>query len=185
MSNNNRSRRRNPRNSRNQLTGGTGDVNPQFQSFTLTQSAADTTTSSQIVLAIDRLRSTGNRVGVVEVLSVSFDWRTPLTAATASNLTAAITSKSFGTTKVQFSEPTLIAYYHESQGAVATPYSYPVWFNLTDSAGHGILVATDSIFFQVSSTTTGLTNVVDAKIEYRYKNVALQEYVGLVVAAQQ
>jgi len=181
-----RSRRRPRRgnNNNNQLTGGTGDVNPQYQSATLSQSAADATTSSQITLAIDRLKLGGNRIGVVEVLSVSFDWRTPITAASVSNLTAALTTKSFGTTKIQYSEPTIIAYHHVSQGAIATPYSYPVRVDLTDDAGHGILVATDSIYFQVSSTTTSLTNVVDVKLEYRYKNVPITEYLGIVASSQ-
>jgi len=168
----------------NTLTGGTGDVNPQFQSFSVTQSGADTTTTQQIALAIDRFRQGGNRIGAVEILSVTFDWRAPITAATACNISAALTTKNFGTTKVQFNEPTVVGYFHASQGAVATPYSFPYRMDCTDAAGHGVIAAVDSIFLQCASTSTSLTNTVDVKIEYRFKNIPLAEYIGIVTGQQ-
>lgn len=52
--------------------------------------------------------------------------------------------------------------------------------DLTDGAGHGYLVATDSIFARLSSTLTGLTNTADVRLLYRFKEVPLAEYIGIV-----
>lgn len=56
--------------------------------------------------------------------------------------------------------------------------------NLTDGAGHGYLVATDYIFAQVGSQNTNAAQFVDIKILYRWKNVGLQEYIGIVQGQQ-
>jgi hypothetical protein len=52
--------------------------------------------------------------------------------------------------------------------------------DLTDGAGHGFLVATDQIYAQIASTNTGAAQSCDVKIMYRWKNVGLQEYIGIV-----
>jgi hypothetical protein len=165
------------------LTGGSGDVNPQYVHNSVTQSGSDTTTTQQITLPIDRLMFGGNRIGSVEVLSVTFDWRNPLTLATALSLSAALTTKSFGTTKVNYNEPTAFAFFHLVTfltTAAGSTITMPYRFDCTDAAGHGILVATDSIFLSCSSSTTSQANTVDVKIEYRYKNITVTEYVGVV-----
>lgn len=58
--------------------------------------------------------------------------------------------------------------------------TYPVEVNLTDEAGHGVLVATDKIYLTVHSENTGDTNDVGVKMLYRYKTVGISEYVGIV-----
>jgi hypothetical protein len=165
------------RNGGGSLTGGTGDTNPQYMTNTCLQSGTDTTTSVSIALPIDRLRYSGNKVGVVEALKVWFDWRTPVAAST---IGAALTTKSFGATKVQFNEPSLISYLHETTNTISPVTNYPVCFDLTDDAGHGILIATDTINLQCFSASTSATNEIDFKLEYRYKDVTLQEYIGIV-----
>lgn len=163
------------------LTGGSGDVNPQFLSATALQSGADATTTATIALPIDRLRFGSNRVGAVEVLSATFDPRVITVGAVASILGVAITTKSFGTTKVQFNEPTIVAYFHVAAATAGFGgLQFPYKMDLTDAAGHGVMVCTDQIFAQCFSTTTSLTNQVDIKLEYRYKNITLHEYVGVV-----
>lgn len=175
--------RRGGNNNNNSLTGGTGDTNPQYFHNSVTQSGSDTTTTQQISLPIDRLRTGGNRIGAIEVLAVQFDWRNPLALATALSLSVALTTKSFGTTKVQFNEPTCFAYMHLVAALTTTggaTYEMPYKFDCTDAAGHGILVATDNCFLSCSSTTTGQANIVDIKVEYRYKGIVISEYVGVV-----
>lgn len=58
--------------SRRALTGGTGDVNPQFISFNVAQSGNDATTTLTLSVPIQRL-STGGRAQVLEVLCVKYD----------------------------------------------------------------------------------------------------------------
>jgi len=52
--------------------------------------------------------------------------------------------------------------------------------DLTDAAGHGVLVGTDKINMFVRSSNAALTPVVTVYITYRWKNVGLQEYIGIV-----
>jgi hypothetical protein len=57
--------------------------------------------------------------------------------------------------------------------------------DLTDGAGHGLLIATDNIFMTVYSTNTGVANEVGCKILYRWKNVSVEEYIGIVQSQTQ
>jgi len=57
-------------------------------------------------------------------------------------------------------------------------------FDLTDSAGHGILIATDQLFLLMTSNGTLALNTGGCKLDYRFKNVALEEYIGIVQSQQ-
>jgi len=61
---------------------------------------------------------------------------------------------------------------------------WPIEIDLTDGAGHGVLVATDKMYLSVWSESTGDTNDVTCKILYRYKTVGITEYVGIVQSQQ-
>lgn len=171
---------------RESLTGGTGDVNPQFLSFSATQSAADTTTTTQIALPIQRLPTGGSAYAqVMEVLKVFYMVST--LAEVDSFVLCSLTTKNQGTTTVAFSDPTVFsAYQHENKLTTSGTFFEvtPIVFDLTDGAGHGVIIATDNIFAQVASTTTSLVNTFRVKILYRFKNVSIQEYVGIVQGQQ-
>lgn len=178
-----------------ELTGGTGDVNPQFLSFTATQSAADTTTSIQVALPVQRLQNR-NMAQVMEVLKVFWNTSTPPAIAAVGesldSITAVLSTVSFGTTNAVFSDPRVIALTNVAQrGAFTAGGTYvnsyetrPFVQDLTDGAGHGVLVATDSLFMQVQSATTGNANIAQCKVLYRMKNVSMTEYVGIVQSQQ-
>lgn len=71
---------------------------------------------------------------------------------------------------------------HQTSGAAEgiMDQNWPVEIDLTDGAGHGILVASDKVFLTVDSESTGDTNNVIARIAFRYKTVGITEYVGIV-----
>lgn len=52
--------------------------------------------------------------------------------------------------------------------------------DFSDGAGHGYLVAVDSLFVTLASALTGLTNTADLRLLYRFKEVPLAEYIGIV-----
>jgi hypothetical protein len=58
--------------SRRALTGGTGDVNPQFISFNVVQSGNDAVTTLPINVPVQRLSNQG-RAQILEVLCVKYD----------------------------------------------------------------------------------------------------------------
>lgn len=58
-------------------------------------------------------------------------------------------------------------------------------WDCTDGAGHGFLMASD--YFYVNVDTNGMTPALGDfyfKILYRFKNVSMQEYVGIVQSQQ-
>lgn len=177
------------------LTGGTGDVNAQFLSYSAAQSGADATTTTTTPIPIQRLPS-GGKAQVMEVLKV-FVSATDLPASasateTLDQIIVSFSTSSFGTTVPAFSEARVFAMYKKSTRSAFTAagtymsqlQTEPFEMDLTDGAGHGFIVATDNIFTQVSSTATGNTNVASCKIMYRWKNVNLQEYIGVVQSQQ-
>lgn len=177
------------------LTGGSGDVNPQFITNSVTQSAADTATSTQITLPVQRLPESGAKALVMEVIRVYFQFPTFGAFAAAGEstdrMTIALSTKNFGTTATDMDEPTVFAIARVvRQGAftAAGTYGYQedaikVW-ECTDGAGHGILIATDAIYAQCTSTGTGNANQIKFKILYRWKKVSLAEYIGIVQSQQ-
>jgi len=176
------------------LTGGTGDVNPQWLSFSAVQSAADTTTTTTQNIPIQRLPS-GTRAQVMEVLKVylTFGGWAAVASATelARNIQCFLTTFSSGTTQLAASNPRVFASSTRYQngaftaaGTYATSYDGTHMLDLTDGAGHGIIVATDSVFAQVSSSNTGVAQTVHIKVLYRWKDVSLAEYIGIVQSQQ-
>lgn len=178
-----------------QLTGGSGDVNPQFLHMTITQSGADTTTSAQINLPVTRLPQS-NVVTIIELLKIYVDM--PVVVGEAAGLASNSLAVNFSTTNGgatanAFSDPDVLAAYEvqkrtaftAAQGFAAVESGGPQTpIDLTDGAGHGVLVATDNAFIQCVSVATGVANTVNAKWLYRFKTVSLVEYVGIVQSQQ-
>jgi len=56
--------------------------------------------------------------------------------------------------------------------------------DVTDGAGHGMLLAADKVFTFLYEATGKSGAGVDVWISYRWKNVSLTEYIGIVQASQ-
>ena len=178
---------------RDTLTGGTNDVNPQFMNLQVTQSAADTFTQVTFPVPIQRLQQSG-RAQVMEVLKI-FAEASSIQVASAvivtRSISAQLTTKSFAAS-VNLAEPTCFwRYQKEVSNAFSTGGSLtvasevePYISDMTDGAGHGVLIATDNIFLGLGSTQTSISNSVTVKILYRWKDVSIQEYVGIVQSQQ-
>lgn len=66
----------------------------------------------------------------------------------------------------------------------------PISYDLTDGAGHGILVATDFLYFSFSTvvgsgSATSQASFASCRIKYRWKEVKLEEYIGIVQSQAQ
>ena len=172
------------------LTGGTYDVNPQYMNATVTQSAANTFTQVQMTMPLDRFRLTSSRVGAIEILKVYFYLGiTQYTAVTNNQqLTLALTTISHSARTLP-NDPTIIAQYDYVQTFTTSGVVMNVWpyvIDLTDGAGHGMICAVDSLYFSVwTANWATSTNNAYVKILYRYKNIGLPEYVGIVQSQQQ
>lgn len=160
------------------------DINPQWLKFNAVQSGADATTTTTQALPVIRARE-GITPTIVEVLKVAYI--PGAVAEVDSNIAVALGTKNFGATAVTTIDPSLISHFDSfiritTSGQIMPMFPYVQ--DLTDSAGHGVLVATDNIFAQISSTTTSATNSCAIWILYRFKRVGTLEYVGIVQSQQ-
>lgn len=175
--------------------GGIKDIKPQWLNCpTLTQTAADTTTSLEVQLPIARIASTTSAT-VIEIFKVcALTTGFPTIASvteTADSQTLSVSTSTGGTTDLAFNDSRVICQFSKQQrGAFTAGGTYSRMdnivqeFNLTDQNGNGLLVASDSIFLQMSSVTTGNANAAQVKILYRFKTIGYLEFVGIVQSQQ-
>lgn len=180
------------------LTGGTGDVNPQWFT-TATQAIGSTYADTGTTIPRERLPY-GSRSQVMEILKVQLIFSSTTTftqtAATAESARIYLTTSSFGatepTTSQQAGKVIAIKRIDLLSVAAAPAASFQMiglydMIDLTDSAGHGLLVATDQVFtgmIQTSAAIPFAAGGVAWRIMYRWKNVGLQEYIGIVQSQQ-
>lgn len=167
------------------LTGGTNDVNPQYLSATVTESAANTFT--QVDVAVPVLRGfqgagRGKKYQVIELLKIWFDL-TPGDGATASNRNVQLSTTSQAAL-IQLNDPDLIAKWSDAIVITTSGLFNPVMpavLDFTDSAGHGLIIATETLHFGLIGTSQ--TNPLTARMRmfYRFKNISVDEFVGLSI----
>lgn len=166
------------------LTGGTGDVNPQILNMVVTQSGNDAATTLEQPIPLPRFASRKGRSVVLEIIRVHWDLDN-ITVSTSS--LAAILSTA--PTAVTITDPRTFSYFDlevtdvgSAGGMLGIRRDY--FEDFTDGAGHGLLIGTDNIFLSCISTSTGRANSISCKLFYRYKEVSLEEYLGIVASQQ-
>lgn len=176
------------------VTGGSGDVNPQFMNIAWVPASAGTTETIGVVAPISRMATHEGRANVMEILKVFFQVPaiSVLASATEINRTfrAMLSTQSHGATLTGMEAPDVFATcWMCHQGAFSAggtygetqPEVYVV--DLTDGAGHGVLIATDTIHTQLAGTAS-LATSFRCKILYRVKEVGMMEYIGIVQSQQ-
>lgn len=183
------------------MTGGSGDIKPQILTTTAIQPNTGAPVNEYIVkeitLPVPRIGSVKNKATITEILKVWF-YTGPATkpdsnVATWATLATSDLNHKTGDSTVgvspgrQFisdvSFPTaLVGNYFNRDEDSATDYTekMPKQFDLTDSNGNGVLVATDTMYFVVASQDANIGQSFVAKILYRMVDVPIQEYVGIV-----
>jgi hypothetical protein len=180
--------------SSNELTGGTLDVSPQWLTFgPFTLSAANTYTEEQVGIPVVRIPTRKGKAIVMEVLQCHFDmpeWDTNGAAGGTLASCSSQLSTSAGTA-IRPGDPKVFAYAKVNWRAAFTAAgtyidstTSPQVVNTNDGAGHGILVATDNIFLGCSSLAFVAAATFQCRILYRFKEVSLEEYIGIVTSQQ-
>ena len=178
------------------LTGGSGGVNPQWFQVGITQAIGTAYSEAVVTLPRERLPF-GARSQVMEILKVEIRPAptSVLNQTAGTNVSARIylTTSSFGTTEptVQQHGGKVIATERLDIPSIAAStadliWQFPMVEDLTDGAGNGVLVATDSIFIGAIQTaaTSPINGSVMIRCLYRWKNVGLTEYIGIVQSQQ-
>lgn len=181
---------------RDQLTGGSGDVNPQILTFRLVQSGVDTATVLPQQLPIPRLPTAPGRNLVIELLWVDYYWENAAVVNNVANerVLVTVTTNPFtpATATEALQDPRLLDAWLNAISNFG-PLNASTGFgnilaenynDLTDQAGHGLLVASDTLYFGCVSQATTQANNIILKIGYRFKDVSLVEYIGIVQSQQ-
>ena len=180
----------------NTLTGGTGDVNPQYLNGTITLTAANTFTQvSQSTPKVMIGPASGNKAIIMEILKVFCDLPNtfnPVAGVTAQAATLSFTTRANVTAPAAISDPACFAFFERTSvnsftaagsGTYEVTGAPHIW-DCTDAAGHGILVATDNIFIGATTANSTTAGLFGYKIMYRFKEVSLTEYIGIVQSQQ-
>lgn len=180
--------------SNRQISGGTGDVNPQMLTTPIVnQTAANAYTEAGFPLPINRFPESSGKVVVMEILKVWFymSEADAVNAAGGNNIQMVGRLSTSALAAINANDPRVIAVQEKTYrgsftagGTAVTAIVEPTEINLTDGAGHGVLVATDQMFIAVVSSNFANAGSVFAKILYRFKRVSLQEYIGIVQSQQ-
>lgn len=171
------------------LTGGSGDVNPQIMVVKAVQSGNDVTGATAQAMPIPRLPTRKGKSLVIELLQIEFVIPTQPTL-TATNVTMMVlsTNPTTPTTTIAAAEdPRTLALWINwtaiaAAGTINLDRSRVL--DTTDDAGHGLLIATDQIYLYMLSGFTGIANTGIARLLYRFKEVSLEEYIGIVQSQQ-
>lgn len=178
---------------KDQLTGGSQDVNPQEMTFELTMTGADTPTIGKLNLPIPRLPTKEGRNLVIELLWCQFyDLNAVFPGAgNVATTVAGVTTNVVAplTQEAAIGDPKHLSVWNHKLytiGAAANVGELTCFFeeDLTDGAGHGLLVASDALYFFLYSIATGQARHFMWRLGYRFKEVSLVEYIGIVQSQQ-
>lgn len=187
-----------PKRARDQLTGGTNDVNPQYLQGSFTLSAANTLTEVTVGTPIVRVGpATEGSAVIMELIKLFVDFPAPdaaVAAQTDRSQSFAMSTASSGATPAARSlgDPSCLARVNRSlrnaftaagTGILDDSLEPTVW-DFTDGAGHGVLVATDNLYFQAATVGQAAASTFAFKLMYRFKKVSLAEYIGIVQSQQ-
>lgn len=180
------------------LTGGTGDVSPQIFTLPVNQlTTVNTYRQIQVPLPVNRFAESSGKVVIIELLKVLFNMPEADAANTAggNSMIAACQISTSSLVAYDPNDPKVVTYSETTfRGAFTAAGTFmsirqdPTVIDLTDGAGHGILIATDNIFF--AGITAGFAAAppanpaFGAKLIYRFKRVGLQEYIGIAQSQQ-
>ncbi len=174
------------------LTGGTGDVKPQFLTAT-TPVGAGTNDYSVISIQVPRIiLSSQDNATIMEILRVDYylgiEDLADSDAVTFGFLSPNLRrlqdeTSTFTSMREDVQDPLVFAFVVQNQNVTVQGGSsnvMPLSYDCTDSNGNGILMASDRFFFVTGAIAA--SSVIDStvKILYRMVNVDIIEYVGIV-----
>jgi len=175
---------------RNNNNGTRVDIFPNFLTGTLSQVVADTFITVLVPTPIPRIQTTrgGNKATVMELLW----WEILLPSIELSGMLGNITTfLSIGTPPtgvLPFNNPRVVAEVRvdahiNTSGAFVT--MQPFRYEMQSMDGHGYLMAAESFHVSIFSANTAVINPVEWRLYYRFIDIPLSEFIGLVQSTQQ
>lgn len=183
---------------RSDFTGGTGDVRPQIMTLQVTQGTVNQETVQTFQTPIQRISTAGrNMAQVMEILAVDYylngdfaDFSRTTYVILGTRVPGNAVNGGTGSNAnfvLQIADHGVLSAYREDQALTTSggvQFRYPFTDDLMDGAGHGTLVATDTLTVVISSVGGTAASVATLKVWYRLINVDVMEYVGIVQSQQ-
>ncbi len=162
---------------------------PNYMSFTLTTSATDTFTTTQLTSPVPRVGiGKSNLATIMEITSVWLYIKSVAINAANENWQWALSTGPTPTEILTIRNPSCIIGDKWKTSVITQGGSYHtslVIYNLETMTGFGFLLATDSFHYSILSEGTASSLVTDCRIFYRLVQIPITEYIGIVQSQQQ
>lgn len=164
------------------------DYFPNYMSWSITQTGNDDFTTDKIFTPIPRSQQmTGNKAIVMELLWMEVDFHNMKLNAADEELFSAISTGGVPTKIPTINEGNCISYlsrelcFTTSGAAMAVK---PAIHNMQTNDGYGVLLGTDAFHASVDSLNTGIANQFHFRLYYRFVQIPITEFIGLVQSQQ-
>ncbi len=181
---------------RNNNNNGRKDVFPNFLTGALFQTVTDTFVTNQVNTPIPRIQTTrsGQKATVMELLWIEFVFPNIKIESVGRSITSQFVIGIVPTVVLPFNNPRVFAEKRidahiagsDTNGFMGFKTEQPFRYEMESTDGHGFLLAAES--FHVSLFTTASTpdlNGVEWRMYYRFIDIPLSEFIGLVQSTQQ
>lgn len=178
------------------LTGGTGDVNPQFLQITVNETALNTFTAEEWRLPLMKVGTSSQRAQVIEILRIFAQHNYPDIPAAmgASTVTWGLKWGGQPTVMPPFDDTTIIVQDYSPCVVAGIPgageaYAYMrdqpssiTQYDLTDGAGHGYICFVDRLWVYIEGAGNTGAKFINLKMYFRFKNVGMPEFISGLTA---
>ncbi len=171
--------------------GGRIDVFPNFLTGVISQTVADTFATVLVPTPIPRIQTTrsGNRATVMELLWIEVLFPNIELSAALANITIFFSIGTPPAVVLPFNNPRVIAEVridsHVSSATGAFVTQQPYIYQMQSMDGHGYLLAAESFHASIFSAGTQIINDGQWRMYYRFIDIPLSEFIGLVQSTQQ
>jgi len=183
-------KRKTPMKRKRNNNGSRVDVFPNFLTGVISQVAADSFATVLVPTPIPRIQTTrsGNRATVMELLWIEVLFPNIDLSNALANIVAFFSIGTPPTIVLPFNNPRVIAEVRvdshvNTSGAFVT--QQPYIYQMQSMDGHGYLLAAESFHVSIFSAGTGIINDGQWRMYYRFIDIPLSEFIGLVQSTQQ
>lgn len=174
---------------------GRADIFPNFLTGSLTQSGVDAFVTTQVNTPIPRIQTTrsGQRATVMELLWIEMLFPTIEISDALANMTMQFVIGIIPSVVLPFNNPRMFAEQRldthlalESAIGIAMAITkQPLIYNMQSMDGHGFLLAAENFHVSLFTANTNVANVGEWRMYYRFIDIPLSEFIGLVQSTQQ
>ena len=164
------------------------DYFPNYMSWKITESAADTYTTDKIFTPIPRSQvMTGNKAVVMELLWLEITCPNITFNAGEEFITCGIQTGGVPIAAQSIDEGNVIGYLFRELSILTeggSTHDFPMIYDFQSKDGFGMLLGTDAFHAWVFSGGTGVALAVSFRLYYRFVQVPVTEYIGIVQSQQ-